>query len=69
MHATVDYEPAALPPRRGVAWLDWLVILGVVAFEMTSPYLRPEDDEPTAKERAGSTRLPWRATPGTRPRP
>src|SRR5438309_681681 len=72
-------EPAALPPRRGVAWLDWLVILGVVAFEMTSPYLRPEDDEPTAKERDAdliveSQGLPWVGLPprpraGWRPQP
>jgi membrane protease YdiL (CAAX protease family) len=34
-------EPVALPPRRGVAWLAWIVIALLVGFEVVWPHVRP----------------------------
>jgi membrane protease YdiL (CAAX protease family) len=34
-------EPAALPPRRGLAWLAWVVIVLLVGFEVLWPHFRP----------------------------
>jgi len=40
------------PPRRGLAWLAWIVILGAVVFEIAGQYIAPQEVEPAGKERA-----------------
>lgn len=50
-HPPEPVAPPTLPPRRGVAWLAWVVILLIVGFEVLWPRLRPSQERAAGKDR------------------